>query len=166
VADRAPDTEYDSPAAIPAPATLTELEGLEGTRLGPTGWIAVDQPRVDGFAAATEDDHWMHVDPGRAAASQFGGTIVHGHLTLALGSVLIGELIDFGAFEHSLNYGYDRVRFPGTFPTGGRLRMSVEIVEARRLESGIQLRIVETFEREGAEKPVCVAELLVRFLEA
>lgn len=108
----------------------------------------------------------MHIDPERAAASRLGGTIVHGHLTLALGSILIAELIDFGAFVNSVNYGHDRVRFPEAVPTGSRLRMRVDVVEVEAVGSGRQMKMVETFEREGGGKPACVAELLVRFLKS
>jgi acyl dehydratase len=147
------------------PQSAADLRELLGTVLGPTAWYAVDQPKVDRFAWATEDRQWIHVDPVRAAASTLGGTIVHGLFTLGLGPLFVEELISFDGFAHSLNYGYGRVRFPAPFPVGSRVRMHLSIDSVEDVRGGIQLTTTQTFEVEGADKPVCVAESLARFVE-
>ena len=147
------------------PDSSAALRDLVGSVLGPTGWYEVDQAKVDGFAETTEDRQWIHVDPARAAASPFGGTIVHGLLTLSLGPRLLEELISFDGFAHSLNYGYRKVRFPAPFRVGGRIRMRLSIDAVDAVPGGVQLTSTQTFELEGAQKPVCVAESLARFVE-
>ena len=47
-------------------------------------WFVVDQGRIDAFATVTEDEQFIHVDPERASATPFGGTVAHGFLTLSL----------------------------------------------------------------------------------
>jgi acyl dehydratase len=147
------------------PESAADLRALVGSVLGPTEWYTVDQSKVDAFAEATEDRQWIHVDPSRAAASPLGATIVHGLFTLGLGPHFVEELVSFDGFAHSLNYGYGRVRFPAPFPVGGRIRMHLAIDAVDEVRDGIQLTSTQTFELEGAEKPVCVAESLARFVE-
>ena len=148
-----------------APASVAELRAMIGVVLGPTAWYLIDQPRVDRFAEVTEDHQWIHLDTERAAASPLGGTIVHGLLTLSLGPRFVGELISFEGFAHSLNYGYGRVRFPAPCPVGSRVRMSLSIDSVEEVPGGAQLTSTQTFELEGASKPVCVAESLARVVE-
>jgi acyl dehydratase len=147
------------------PDSASELRALVGSVLGPTEWYTVDQSKVDGFAETTEDRQWIHTDPARAASSPLGGTIVHGLLTLSLGPRFIEELISFDGFAHGLNYGYGKVRFPTPFPVGARVRMRLSIDAVDEVRNGLQLTSTQTFELEGAEKPVCVAESLARFIE-
>jgi acyl dehydratase len=147
------------------PDSASELRALVGSVLGPTEWYTVDQSKVDGFAETTEDRQWIHTDPARAASSPLGGTIVHGILTLSLGPRFIEELISFDGFAHGLNYGYGKVRFPTPFPVGARVRMRLSIDAVDEVRNGLQLTSTQTFELEGAEKPVCVAESLARFIE-
>jgi len=150
---------------VESPGSVADLEALVGRELGPTDWRVVDQVRIDGFAEATEDRQWIHVDPERAAAGPFGSTIGHGLLTLSLGPVFTEELIRFDGFAHALNYGYGRVRFPAPTPVGSRVRMRIRVESVERVPAGAQLTVTQTFEREGQEKPVCVAESLARFVE-
>lgn len=147
------------------PQSTSDLRALVGTVLGPTDWYTVDQSKVDAFAEATEDRQWIHVDPERAASSPLGGTIVHGLFTLGLGPHFVEELISFDGFAHSLNYGYGKVRFPAPFPVGSRVRVRLSIDAVADVRDGVQLTSTQTFELEGAEKPVCVAESLARFIE-
>jgi acyl dehydratase len=148
------------------PATLAQLRELAGVQLGPGPWHQVTQQAIDDFARVTGDDQWIHVDVERARAA-FGGTIAHGLYTLAIGPKLMGELISFGGFAHGLNYGYDRVRFPAPLPVGSELRLRARIAEVSETPpNGAQVRIEQTFERRGGEKPVCVAVQLARFYEA
>lgn len=146
------------------PGSIDELRALIGERLGPTEWKLVDQARIDAFAEVTEDRQWIHVDPARAAAGPLGSTIGHGLLTLSLGPVLSGELLSFDAFAHALNYGYGKVRFPAPVPSGSRLRMQLEVLSVEEQPGGVQVAMLQSFEREGGEKPVCVAEALTRLV--
>jgi acyl dehydratase len=148
--------------SVERPASIDDLRALIGQPLGPTAWKPVDQGRIDAFAEVTEDRQWIHVDPARAAASPLGSTIGHGLLTLSLGPTFSGELVSFEAFAHSLNYGYGKVRFPAPVPVGSRLRMRLEIVSVEERDGSAQVTAIQTFEREGGEKPVCVAEAVSR----
>lgn len=146
--------------------SITKLEQLVGEELGPTDWKAIDQGRINTFADVTEDRQWIHIDSERAAAGPFGGTIVHGLLTLSLGPAMTEELIRFEGFRQALNYGYGKVRFPAPTPVGSRIRMRLGITSVEQVGGGAQLTVTQTFEREGGEKPVCVAEALARLVES
>jgi acyl dehydratase len=132
--------------------------------LGPSRWVEVDQARIDNFAAATEDSQWIHTNRERAAAGPFGTTIAHGFLTLSLLPDLWFEVAGDGGYTVTVNYGLNRVRFPAPVPVGSRVRASFRIVEVQPVDGGEQARIAATIEREGDPKPVCVAELVFRFL--
>jgi acyl dehydratase len=135
-----------------------------GTALGPSRWLEVTQERVDAFAAATEDAQWIHVNRQRAAEGPFGTTIAHGFLTLSLLPELWFELAGDGGYHLTVNYGVNRVRFPAPVPVGSRVRARFRVEEVEPVDGGDQARIAATIEREGEEKPVCVAELVFRFL--
>jgi acyl dehydratase len=139
---------------------------LVGTDLGPTGWLEVTQERVDQFARATDDPQWIHTDPERAAAGPFGGTIAHGFLTLSLCVPFLYELMPDRGFALTVNYGVNRVRFPAPVPVGSRIRALFRVDSVDEVAGAEQAVITATVEREGSEKPVCVAELVVRLLRA
>jgi acyl dehydratase len=141
---------------------LDELRAAVGSTLGPSDWIAVDQAQIDGFADATGDHQWIHVDPQRAAAGPFGATIAHGFLTLSLVPVLLQGLYKIENVKMAVNYGLNRVRFPAPVPVHSRLRASAEVAEVQEVQGGLQIVMKTTIEREGGEKPVCVAETVVR----
>ncbi|WP_305093269.1 MaoC family dehydratase [Prescottella sp. R16] len=147
------------------PASLAELTNLIGVELGPTEWYDVTQERVNAFADATDDHQWIHIDTERAAASPLGGTIAHGLYSLSLGPALSAELIRLDGFAHSLNYGYNKVRFPAPVPSGSRIRMRATITSAEQLAGGIQITMSQVVEREGSDKPVVVAESVARVVE-
>lgn len=147
------------------PSTFAELEKLIGQELGPTEWYEITQERIDAFAAVTNDHQWIHVDPERAASSPLGSTIAHGLFSLSLGPQFSYQLIAFDGFAHSLNYGYDKVRFPAPVPVGSRLRMRSTVVSAEQLPGGIQVKTRQVVEREGSDKPVAVAEAVARVVE-
>ena len=136
-----------------------------GRELGPSRWIAIDQERVDRFAGSTEDSQWIHVNRERAAGGPFGTTIAHGFLTLSLLPELWFELFGDGGYHVTINYGVNKVRFPAPVPVPSRVRASFRVGEVTPVEGGEQAVIAATIEREGHEKPVCVAELVFRFLK-
>jgi acyl dehydratase len=141
---------------------MDELEA--GATFGPGEWFTIDQARVDGFAESSSDIQWIHTDPVRAAAGPFGTTVAHGFLTLSLLSPLFDELVSFADSSLSINYGLDRVRFPAPVPVGSRIRGSFEVESVKEIEGGIQAAFASRVEREGSEKPVCVATMIFRFL--
>ncbi len=147
------------------PSSIADLEHLEGEVLGPTDWFEITQARIDAFAAATRDFQWIHTDPQRAATSPLGSTIAHGLFTLSLGPMFTMQLIDFDGFGHSLNYGYDRVRYPAALSSGSDLRMRLVVAEVRRVGADAQVTLRQTFERRGGDRPVCVADAIARFSE-
>jgi acyl dehydratase len=110
----------------------------------------------------TGDHQWIHTDPERAAQTPFGGTIAHGLYTLSLGPKFSYEVMDVQGFAFGVNYGYGKVRFPAPLPVGSKVRMRATLTNVDDVPGGIQITVTQTFEREGGEKPVCVAESLAR----
>ncbi|AWK71943.1 enoyl-CoA hydratase [Rhodococcus oxybenzonivorans] len=147
------------------PVSYDELTALIGRELGPTEWHEVTQERVNAFADATGDHQWIHVDPERAASSPLGGTIAHGLYSLSLGPALSATLLRFDGFAHSLNYGYNKVRFPAPVPVGSRIRMRATVTAAEQVGGGIQVTMTQVVEREGSDKPVVVSESVARVVE-
>ena len=134
-----------------------------GDVYGPSAWIEVTQERIDAFAEATDDHQWIHVDPDRAKDGPFGSTIAHGYLTLSLLPSASYEVVPRQGGSMSLNYGLNRVRFPAPVPVGSRLRATFEVVEFDDQDWGGQATMQATIERDGGEKPVCVAEIVFRY---
>jgi acyl dehydratase len=137
-------------------------EIVPGAEFGPSSWIEVSQERIDLFAEATEDHQWIHVDPELAAAGPFGRTIAHGYLTLSLVPVMASEVIPRPDVRMGVNYGLNRVRFPAPVPSGSRVRGSFRVEAVEHFDWGSQATMAVTIEREGGDKPVCVAEILSR----
>jgi acyl dehydratase len=134
-----------------------------GDTFGPSSWLEITQERIDEFADATGDHQWIHVDPEKAAQGPFGTTIAHGFLTLSLLVNFLYEVRpESGEFRMGINYGVNRVRFPAPVPVGSKLRAHFKVLEVTDVEGGIQVVTEGTVEREGGEKPVCVAEMVSR----
>jgi acyl dehydratase len=142
-----------------------ELKGRLGEELGVGSWVKVDQKLIDEFAEVTGDDQWIHIDPERAAQTPFGSTIGHGLLTLSLGPRMVYEIFEVTGFSYGLNYGYGKVRFPAPVPVGTKVRMRATLSSVEELPGGVAYTITELFEAEGQNKPVCVAEQLVRVFD-
>ena len=144
---------------------LEELKAAEGEVLGTSDWHEVTQKDVDTFADVTGDHQWIHVDVERAKDTPFGGTIAHGYLTLSLGPYLNNQVFKMEGFAFALNYGLNKVRFPAPVPIPSKVRASPKVKEVSDIPGGAQCVFEITFEREGTEKPVCVAESVVRVYE-
>ncbi|MFG2619836.1 MaoC family dehydratase [Streptomyces sp. NPDC048507] len=140
-----------------------ELRAGIGEPLGPSEWLEVDQKRIDLFADATGDHQWIHIDPERAADGPFGSTIAHGYLTLSLLPSLVPQIMRVEGMRMGINYGVDNVRFPAPVPVGSRLRATAVITAVTDAGEGVQVAATVTVEREGGEKPVCVAQSLSRY---
>jgi acyl dehydratase len=143
-------------------ASVAELVGAVGQVVGPGDALHVDQQRVDAFAEATGDHQWIHVDPQRAAAGPFGGTIAHGYLTLSLLPLLVQGLYRVEGLAMGINYGLNRVRFPAPLRVGSAVRATAELVSAEPVPRGYQLVSRVSVSAEGAERPCCVAETVTR----
>ena len=145
---------------------LAELKDAEGQELGSSDWHEVTQQDIDTFADVTGDHQWIHVDPERARETPFGGTIAHGYYTLSLIPRFTEQVMKFEGFAFALNYGLDRVRFPSHMPVGGKVRATFKLADVSDIPGGAQIKIEVTLEREGGDKPVCVAETLARVYAA
>ncbi|MFE9889553.1 MaoC family dehydratase [Streptomyces scopuliridis] len=140
-----------------------ELRAGVGEQLGHSEWLEIDQKRIDLFAEATGDRQWIHVDPERAAAGPFGTTIAHGYLTLSLLPAFVPQILRVENVKMGINYGTNKVRFPSPVPVGSRLRASAVLTDVAEAGGGVQITTLVTVEREGGEKPACVAESVSRF---
>jgi len=140
-----------------------ELTAAVGERLGESAWLPIEQDRIDGFAEATGDHQWIHVDPERAKDGPFGTTIAHGYLTLALIPALTREIFAVDGATMAVNYGVNRVRCVTPVPVGGKVRAVTELVAAEPAGAGVQVTFRTTVELDGAAKPACVAEHISRY---
>lgn len=145
-------------------ASPDELLAAVGGDLGHSEWISIDQGRIDGFADATGDHQWIHVDPVAAAAGPFGATIAHGYLTLALTNRFLPEIVRVDGVSMGINYGVNKVRFPQPVSVGSRVRGHAVLTSAEEIGGGVQAVITITVEIEGDPKPACVVESVSRFL--
>jgi acyl dehydratase len=142
--------------------TIAELQGLVGQSLGTSEWITVTQERIQLFADATNDHQWIHIDPERAKAGPFGTTIAHGFMTLSLLPEMSASAFQVRGTRMGVNYGLNKVRFPAPVPSGSRLRGHFKLIGYEPLDGGAQLTVEVTMQREGSDKPVCVAESIAR----
>jgi acyl dehydratase len=148
---------------MPERLPFDKLPGLVGQEIAVSDWFLVDQARIGGFADATEDRQWIHVDPERCAReSPFGAPVAHGFLTLSLLPAMLENAILIEGMRMGLNYGLNKVRFSAPLPAGTRVRGRWTLAAAEPIEGGVQLTWAVTVESEGGGKPVCVADFLVR----
>ncbi|HKX31418.1 MAG TPA: MaoC family dehydratase [Blastocatellia bacterium] len=144
--------------------SITQLSQSVGTEVAVSDWIEMTQERIDLFAEATEDRQWIHVDPERAAReSPFHRTIAHGFLTLSLLSRLAQQTMTVEGVKMAINYGLNRVRFVSPVPAGARIRGRFSLTNLEEISDGVQATWQVTVEREGGDKPCCVADWLVRY---
>jgi len=143
-------------------ANIADIRSRVGTEVGLSGWLTIDQPRIDAFADATEDRQFIHVDPAAAAQTPFGGAIAHGFLTLSLLSRMGAEamLLPDG-LRMAVNYGLDRVRFIAPVRSGKRIRgrFVLDSVE-EKVPGQFLIRHTVTVEIEGEDKPALTAQWL------
>lgn len=141
-----------------------DIKSLVGQDLGASEWHPVTQEEVNAFADATHDHNWIHVDVKRAKAeSLFGGPVAHGYYTLSLAPHLLGQIVSIQGIRTGVNYGLNRLRFPAPVPVGKRVRLRARLENVEDVPSGQQITVGLSFEAEGSEKPVCVAEALYRY---
>jgi acyl dehydratase len=146
--------------------TISGIDGLrelEGQDLGTSDWHEVTQPDIDAFADVTGDHQFIHVDVERAKQTPFGGTIAHGYYTLSLAPALMDQAFTLEGIAMAVNYGVNKVRFPAPVPVGSRVRVHARLQGLEDIAGGVQATFGLTFERDGGDKPVCVAETVARF---
>ncbi len=158
---RAPD-RYGGRVSIVVDS-LEALHDLVGKQIGYTDWQTITQERVNRFAEATDDHQWIHVDPERAEAGPFGGTIAHGYLTLSLAPALLNSLLQVDNVRMGVNYGANKIRFPAPVLVGADVRMGVTIASVEDVEGGVQATYDLVFEVRDAPKPACVAQVVYRY---
>ncbi len=151
---------------VAAPRTLgyDELPGCLGEQFGPTPWTPVTQPQVAGFADLTHDHQWIHVDEERAQEGPYGTTIAHGYLTQSLVPFFLGQLFEVSGISMAVNYGLEKVRFPAPVPVGSRVRATAELVGVQARTGTTQLTARVSVECDAADKPVCVADVVILFV--
>jgi acyl dehydratase len=142
---------------------LSDLPALVGQQVAVSDWITITQEQVNQFAQATGDDQWIHVDVERAKAGPFGAPIAHGFLTLSLIPKFYQTAFEIRNSRMGVNYGLNKVRFTAPVPVGSRLRANLKLLACEPIENGgYQMAWQVTIEREGSDKPVCIAESLSR----
>ena len=141
---------------------VDDLRTAVGTTIGSSDWLTIEQGRIDGFADATLDHQWIHVDTERAQEGPFGTTIAHGFLTLSLLPAMIARVYRVEGVRMGINYGLNKVRFTSPVPVGSKVRGTIELVEVGDVAGGVQLANKVTVEIEGSDRPALVAEWLTR----
>ena len=143
--------------------SLSELAALVGQEVAVSDWITVTQEQVNLFAEATGDHQWIHVDVEKAKAGPFGAPIAHGFLTLSLIPRFFESSFEIRKSRMGVNYGLNKVRFTAPVPVGSRLRGRMKLLSCEPIDNdGMQMAWLVTVEREGSDKPVCIAESLTR----
>jgi acyl dehydratase len=143
--------------------SLAELPALVGQEVAVSDWLTITQEQVNLFAQATGDHQWIHVDVERARAGPFGGPIAHGYLTLSMLPKFFESALEVRGTRMAVNYGLNKVRFTAPVPVGSRLRSRMKLLAADPIDNGgYQVAMQVTIEREGSDKPVCIAESLSR----
>lgn len=154
-------TQPDAPTLTSVP--LADLPSLVGTTFGPSSWRTITQDEVNRFADLTGDHNPIHLDEEYAKGTPFGGTIVHGYLTLALVVPLMAEVVEVTGVTTGVNYGLDRLRFPAPVRVGARIRVTSRLTDVTDVPGGYQAVYENTFEVEGQSKPAAVAVMIVRY---
>jgi acyl dehydratase len=146
--------------------SIAQLNEYVGREVGTSDWLEVSQERINQFAEATEDRQWIHIDIERAALElPFKETIAHGFLSLSLLSALGKGAMFVGGVRMGINYGLNRVRFVSPVPAGARIRGRFTLATLEEIKGGVQATWNVTVERDGGDKPCCVAQWLVRYYE-
>ena len=144
-------------------ASLQDLASNVGQDVAVSDWVVVTQEQINLFAQATGDHQWIHTDADKAQSGPFGTTIAHGFLTLSLLPQFFESALEIQGSRMGINYGLNKVRFTAPVPVNSRLRAHMHLLACEAIDKqGVQMTWRVSVEREGSDKPVCVAESLVR----
>lgn len=142
--------------------SIQDAQAFEGTEIGISPWVIINQARIDEFASATGDDQWIHIDQARAAKEMpEGKTIAHGYLTLSLIPKLTNDFIEVPNLKQMINFGCNKVRFYSVVNEGDKVRARGTLIRAKERAGMMQLLSKVTIEIEGKKKPACIVEMLV-----
>lgn len=145
-------------------SNAASLQDAEGTSLGVSDWLQIDQDRINTFADATGDHQWIHVDTEKAKDGPFGATVAHGYLTLSLVNYFLPQLMTVENLAMGVNYGCDRIRFPSPVVVGSQIRGAGEITRVETLANGsVQVVVRVTVEIQGSDRPACVVDTISRY---
>ncbi|AQA03434.1 dehydratase [Mycobacterium sp. MS1601] len=145
--------------------SVDALVAAKGEELGSSDWVTISQDEVNLFADATGDHQWIHIDQEKAAKGPFGTTIVHGFMTLSLLPRLMHQIFDVNGVKMGINYGLNKVRFPSPVPVGSKVRATSTLTDTQDIGQGtVQVTVTTVIEIEGAAKPACVAESILRYI--
>jgi acyl dehydratase len=145
--------------------SVDALVAAKGEELGSSDWVTISQDEVNLFADATGDHQWIHIDQEKAAKGPFGTTIVHGFMTLSLLPRLMHQIFTVDGVKMGINYGLNKVRFPSPVPVGSKVRATSTLTDTQDVGQGtVQIIVTTTIEIEGAAKPACVAESILRYV--
>jgi acyl dehydratase len=147
-------------------SSIQDAVDAVGQELGVSGWVAVDQDRINAFADTTGDHQWIHIDIERARSeSPYGTTIAHGFLTLSLIPALSKDNYRVDNARMGINYGLNKVRFLAPVPAGSRVRLRSDLVDAKKVgDSTVDLTVRQTVELDGSDRPAAVAEVIARMV--
>ena len=141
-----------------------DVKSWVGQELGVSDWHLVTQEEINSFAEATHDHQWIHLDVERAKKeSPFGGPVAHGYYTLSLAPHLMSQIWGVQGVKMGVNYGLNKLRFPSPVPIGSRIRARSTLNNVEDVKGGMQVTVGLAFEKEGQDKPACVAEGLYRY---
>ncbi len=143
--------------------SLQELRDSVGQQIGYSDWHTVTQEQINAFADATGDHQWIHVDPELAAKGPFGTTVAHGYLTLSMIPMLGAQVSRVDGVRMGVNYGLNKVRFPAPVPSGSKVRAGIKVLSVEDIAGGAHVVNEVTIERDGGDKPCCVAETVARY---
>ncbi len=143
--------------------SIDELKALIGTHVGYGEYLTVTQEAVNQFADATGDHQWIHIDPVRASAGPFGGTIAHGYMTLSLIPALLNGVMQVAGVKMGVNYGSNKVRFTSPVLVGSQVRAGSTLVSVEEIPGGAQVTMDVVIEIKDAPKPACFAQVVTRY---
>lgn len=143
---------------------ISGLKELIGLQIGSSEWHEITQEQINQFANVTKDFNWVHVNIERAQRSALGKTIAHGLLTLGLEPMLSNQIYNITNIEYSLDYGYDKIRFPSPVPAGSKIRLHALLKTLDKVPGGYRCKIRNIIELEGSEKPACTTELILHIV--
>ena len=147
---------------------LQILQQKIGESTPPTDWFEITQDRVNDYAEVSMDHQWIHVDVERAEQGPFGAPIAHGNLTIAVMGHLPRTASVPGpqleGHKLSINYGFDKIRFPSPVKVGARIRATSTLRRAEIKGGMIETMNEIKVEIQGQDKPALVAESLGRLV--
>ncbi|WP_394780641.1 MaoC/PaaZ C-terminal domain-containing protein, partial [Undibacterium sp.] len=83
-------------------------------------------------------------------------------LTLSLLPELAASAMHIDDVKMGVNYGLNKVRFTSPVPAGSKVRAKMKLLNVEDITGGAQMTWEVTIEREGGDKPACVAETISR----